>query len=147
MIWTWVTPLKKLKCPAKWISSIAIHPSGDHIICGSYDRRVCWYDLDLGDTPYKTLKYHKKAVRGVAFHRTFPLFATASDDGNVHVFHGMVYNDLLTNPLLVPVKLLKVQPPTKAGLGVMCCEFHPSQPWLMTAGSDQAEVVQLNREA
>lgn len=128
--------IKKLKCPAKWISSIDIHPSGDHVIVGSYDRRVCWYDLDLGDTPYKTLKYHKKAVRSVAYHRTFPLFATASDDGNVHVFHGMVYNDLLTNPLMVPVKLLKIQAPTKTGLGVMCCEFHPSQPWLMTSGSD-----------
>lgn len=31
------------------------------------------------------------AVRAAAFHRSYPLFASASDDGSVHVFHGMVY--------------------------------------------------------
>ncbi len=35
-----------------------IHPSGDHILSGSHDRRVCWYDLDRGDLPYKVLRYH-----------------------------------------------------------------------------------------
>jgi hypothetical protein len=52
-------------------------------------------------------RYHKHALRGVAFHRTYPLFASASDDATVHVFHGMVYADLLTNPLIVPVKVLR----------------------------------------
>ena len=33
--------------------------------------------------------------------------ATASDDGSVHVFHSKVYDDFVTNPLLVPVKKLK----------------------------------------
>jgi ribosome biogenesis protein ERB1 len=44
-------------------------------------------------------------VRGTAYHRTYPLFASSSDDGTAHVFHGMVYNDLMTNPLLVPLKV------------------------------------------
>lgn len=127
--------VKKLLTPAKWISSMAIHPSGDHVLLGSYDRRVCWYDLDLSSTPFKTLKYHTKAVRQVQFHQTYPLFATCSDDGNVHIFHCKVFSDLLTNPLLVPVKLLKVQTPTE-NLGVLDCKFHPSQPWLFTSGSD-----------
>ena len=48
--------IKKLQCPARWISSISFHPSGDHLIVGSYDRRVCWFDLDLSSTPYRTLK-------------------------------------------------------------------------------------------
>ena len=52
--------LKKLLCPAQWIASMDIHINGNHIICGSYDRRLCWFDLDLSDKPYKTLKYHKK---------------------------------------------------------------------------------------
>ncbi len=58
---------------------------------GSEDRRLAWYDLDLSSKPYKALRYHKAAVRGAAYHRGYPLFASSSDDGAVHVFHGMVY--------------------------------------------------------
>jgi len=47
---------------------------------------VCWFDLDLDNKPYKKMQYHKKAVRELAFHRTYPLFATASDDGNFHIY-------------------------------------------------------------
>lgn len=67
---------------------------------------MCWFDLlDLQDTPFKTLRYHEKAVRAVGFHPRFPLLATAADDGLVHIFHAMVYADLLQNPLLVPLKV------------------------------------------
>jgi ribosome biogenesis protein ERB1 len=83
--------VKKLLSGCKWLSCADIHPSGDHLIVGSYDRRVVWFDLDLSSTPYKTLKFHEKAVRGVQFHRRYPLFASAADDGTVHVFHGMAY--------------------------------------------------------
>ena len=55
------------------------------------DRRVLWYDLDLSTKPYKALKYHQLALRAVAFHRSYPLFASASDDGTIQIFHGMVY--------------------------------------------------------
>lgn len=61
--------VKTLLSGCKWLSSVDIHPSGDHLIVGSYDRRVVWFDLDLGATPYKTLKFHEKAVRGVSFHK------------------------------------------------------------------------------
>lgn len=40
----------------RWISTIDVHPSGDHVIAGSLDRRTVWFDLDLASTPYKTLK-------------------------------------------------------------------------------------------
>ncbi len=52
---------------------------------------MAWYDMELSTKPYKALRYHTGAVRGAAFHRSYPLFASASDDGSVHVFHGMVY--------------------------------------------------------
>ena len=61
-----------------------------------------WFDLDLSSQPYRSLRYHAHAVRGAAFHRSYPLFASASDDAAVHVFHGRVYSDLMTNPLIVP---------------------------------------------
>jgi ribosome biogenesis protein ERB1 len=103
--------IKKLLSGCKWLSSIDIHPSGDHVILGSYDRRVVWFDLDLSSTPYKTLKYHEKAIRSVQYHRyivkcvlqllrsnlcishfrRYPLMASSSDDGSIHVFHATVY--------------------------------------------------------
>lgn len=68
---------------------------------------LCRYDLDLSTKPYKALRYHTYAVRGAAFHNSYPLFASSSDDGTAHVFHGRVYADLMTNPLIVPVKILR----------------------------------------
>lgn len=69
----------------KWYSCLDIHPGGDNIITGSYDRKLNWFDLDLGDKPYTTLKYHTKAIRAVAFHPTYPLFASCSDDGKTRL--------------------------------------------------------------
>jgi ribosome biogenesis protein ERB1 len=63
------TQVKKLLTGCKWLSCIDVHPSGDHILLGSYDRRVTWFDLDLSSKPFKTLKFHEKAVRSVQFHR------------------------------------------------------------------------------
>lgn len=36
--------IKKLVSGAKWYSSIDLHKEGDNIICGTYDRRLIWYD-------------------------------------------------------------------------------------------------------
>ncbi|XP_041375596.1 ribosome biogenesis protein bop1-like [Gigantopelta aegis] len=126
---------KKLFTNCKWVSSLAIHPGGDNVIIGSYDSRLSWFDLDLSTKPYQTLKHHKKALRQVTYHKRYPLFASASDDGSVIVCHGMVYSDLLQNPLIVPVKVLKGHVTTN-GLGVLDCQFHPSQPWIFSSGAD-----------
>ena len=119
----------------RWISSIDVHPSGDHLVVGSLDRRMIWFDLDLSHTPYKTLKYHERALRAVKLHHRYPLMASASDDGAVHVFHSMVYSDLMRNPLIVPVKILRGHS-VRNKLGVLTLSFHPSQPWLFTGGAD-----------
>eukprot|EP01097_Dermamoeba_algensis_P008850 TRINITY_DN6065_c0_g1_i1.p1 TRINITY_DN6065_c0_g1~~TRINITY_DN6065_c0_g1_i1.p1 ORF type:complete len:416 (+),score=90.91 TRINITY_DN6065_c0_g1_i1:742-1989(+) len=128
--------LKKLVPPVKWISGLAIHPGGDNLIIGSYDKKICWFDLDMGEKPYKTIRHHKKAVRAVAYHSRYPLFASSSDDGNVTVFHGRVFNDLVTNPLIVPVKILRGHTVTHS-LGVLDVVFHPTQPWVFSAGADK----------
>ena len=91
--------------------------------------------MDLSTSPYKTMRAHQLAVRSVAYHPRLPLFASASDDANVHVYHGRVYADLLSNPLIVPLKILKGHK-IKDHLGVMAVVFHPTQPWLFSAGSD-----------
>ena len=126
---------KKLVAGSGVITSMSIHPSGDHIIVGSEDRRVCWYDLDLSSKPYKALRYHEHAVRSVCFHPMYPLFASSSDDGTAHIFHGRVYSDLMTNPLIVPVKILKGHDRADSS-GVNDVAFHPRQPWAFTAGAD-----------
>lgn len=127
--------MKKLMTNCKWVSSMAIHPAGDNIIVGSYDCRLSWFDLDLSSKPYQTLRHHKKAIRSASYHSRYPLFASASDDGTVIVCHGMVYNDLLQNPMIVPVKVLRGHGQAK-NLGVLDCTFHPTQPWLFSSGAD-----------
>ena len=128
--------VKKLLFGGKWISSVSLHSNGDHLICGSFDCKVSWFDLDLSVKPFKTVKYHKMAVRSVGFHPRYPLFASGSDEGKLHVFHGRVYNDLVTNPLIVPVKIIDGHQPVK-GIGVMSVVWHPQQPWLFSAGADR----------
>ncbi|KAK6186129.1 hypothetical protein SNE40_008226 [Patella caerulea] len=126
---------KKLLSNCQWISSMAVHPGGDNVIIGSYDSKLSWFDLDLSTKPYHTLRHHTMALRSVTYHKRYPLFASASDDLSVIVCHGMVYSDLLQNPLIVPVKVLRGHKAAK-GLGVLDCQFHPSQPWIFTAGAD-----------
>lgn len=52
---------------------------------------MLWFDLDLSTKPYKTLRLHSTAIRSVAFHKRYPLFASGSDDRALIVSHGMVY--------------------------------------------------------
>eukprot|EP00850_Spirogloea_muscicola_P002471 SM000009S23600 [mRNA] locus=s9:1013105:1019315:+ [translate_table: standard] len=126
---------KKLLVGVNLISCMAIHPGGDNLIVGSKDMRLIWFDMDLSTKPYRTLRNHEQGLRAVAFHKTYPLFVSCSDDSTAHVFHGMVYSDLLQNPLIVPVKILRGHTMTRHQ-GVLDCVFHPTQPWLLTAGAD-----------
>jgi hypothetical protein len=48
--------LRTLMPGLKWISSMDVHPSGDHLIVGGYDRKLCWFDLELSEKPYKVLR-------------------------------------------------------------------------------------------
>ena len=48
--------IKTLMSGVQWISTMDIHPSGDHLIVGSYDRKLVWFDLEMSDKPYKTLR-------------------------------------------------------------------------------------------
>ncbi|KAJ1523942.1 hypothetical protein ONE63_010491 [Megalurothrips usitatus] len=127
---------KKLMTYAKWISSMAIHPGGDNLLVGTYDKKIMWFDLDLSTNPYKTLRVHYTAVRGVAIHKRYPLFASASDDKYVVVSHGMVYNDLNKNPLIVPLKRLQYHE-SYDDFGIFDVVFHPTQPWVFSAGADK----------
>ncbi|TFY72476.1 hypothetical protein EVG20_g512 [Dentipellis fragilis] len=127
--------LKTLMPGIRWISSMDVHPSGDHLIVGGYDRKLCWFDLELSDKPYKIMRYHSRAIRSLHFHPTYPLFASSSDDGSIQIFHARVYNDLMTDPLIVPLKILRGHE-IREGLGVLQVKWVPRQPWLVSAGAD-----------
>jgi len=128
--------LKIIQPGARWISSFDLHPGGDNLIVGSYDKRLLWHDLDLSVRPYKTLRYHKKAIRAVKFHQGgLPLFADASDDGSLQIFHGKVVGDLMENATIVPLKVLRGHQ-VKKELGVLDLDWHPREPWCVSAGAD-----------
>lgn len=127
--------IKKLLSNSQWISSMTIHPGGDNILVGTYDRKMLWFDLDLSTKPYQTLRLHGTGVRSVAFHKRYPLFASGADDRGLIVSHGMVYNDLLQNALIVPLKRL-CNHESYNDFGILDVMFHPIQPWVFSAGAD-----------
>lgn len=52
---------------------------------------------------------------------------------DAHMFRSV--QDLLSNPLIVPVKILRGHEVVDFE-GVLDCAFHPTQPWIFTAGAD-----------
>jgi len=86
------------------------------------------------------VRYHTRAIRSVHFHPTYPLFASSSDDGSIQIFHARVYNDLLTDPLIVPLKILRGHQVSE-GLGVLQVRWCNKQPWLLSGGADGNVVV------
>ncbi|KAH8675475.1 NUC169 domain-containing protein [Xylariales sp. PMI_506] len=127
--------IKAIQPGARWISSFDVHSGGDNLVVGSYDRRLLWHDLELSTRPYKTMRFHTEAIRAVKYHRNFPLFADASDDGTLQIFHGKVVNDLMEDPTIVPLKMLKGHKVVNK-LGVMDIDWHPTHPWCVSAGAD-----------
>lgn len=128
--------IKKLITGLKSSSCLAIHPRGDNLLLGSYDPRLLWFDTDLSVKPYKTIRYHKGAIRNVCFHKKYPLFASCSDDAHIIVSHGMVYDDLTENALIVPLKMLHGHEHHDT-LAVTDCQFHNSFPWIFSSGADK----------
>lgn len=85
-------------------------------------------------------RYHTRALRSLSFHPNYPLFASTSDDGTIQVFHARIFNDLLTNPVIVPLKILRGHT-LNDGLGVLESLWCPGQPWLVSIGADGLAVV------
>lgn len=127
--------VKVIQPGARWISSFDVHHGGDNLIAGSYDRRLLWHDLDLSSRPYKTMRFHTEAIRAVKYHKGLPLFADASDDGTLQIFHGKVVSDLMESATIVPVKMLRGHTIVNK-LGVLDVDWHPRHPWCLSAGAD-----------
>ncbi|CAI4292881.1 AKR_collapsed_G0005750.mRNA.1.CDS.1 [Saccharomyces cerevisiae] len=69
------------------------------------------------------------------FPQKLPLFSSAADDGTIHVFHATVYDDMMKNPMIVPLKKLTGHKVINS-LGVLDAIWHPREAWLFSAGAD-----------
>ena len=110
--------------------------------------------MDLSDRPYKTIRYHERAVRDVSYHKGgFKLFASAGDEGAVQVFWADVGSEssVDVNPVIVPLKVLKghrivdsLGTNSYVGsltIGVLGIEWHPRLAWLISAGADGKAIL------
>ncbi|KPA76952.1 hypothetical protein ABB37_07326 [Leptomonas pyrrhocoris] len=124
---------RRFKASGGVTTCLSIHPEGDNFLVGDTTSHTSWFDMDFSDKPYKRMRSHKGVVNSLAFHpntNAYPLFATGASDGQVHVFHGMVYDDYNKNALVVPVKILKHQ------RSVYSVAWHPTLAWLFTSTED-----------
>jgi len=116
------------------ITHISIHKNGDDIIAGSKDGKVAWFQLELSEKPYKIMDYHGDKIKIVGFHNHYPLFLSCSRNGKILVYHSTIYDDLVQDPIIVPLKVLKpVGSPNN--IFTFSC-FHPKHPWIFTSGED-----------
>ena len=130
---------KKLLSGCKFLTCGAIHPSGDHVILGSADRKLVWFDLDGGDKPYKKMKVHDQTMSSVAFHpnyKHFPLMVSTSHDCKAVVQFAKIDPQNLDDAMVVPLKSLRGHVKTDA-LGITCARFCHLKHWLVTGGQDR----------
>eukprot|EP00834_Sanchytrium_tribonematis_P002106 NODE_59_length_28102_cov_0.971110.p3 type:complete len:685 gc:universal NODE_59_length_28102_cov_0.971110:23524-21470(-) len=128
------------------VSSLSVHPSGEHVLLGAYDPKITWIDAQLSDKPYKSLKFGEFAIQSVKFHSKYPIFTACGDDGHLYIMYGKIFDDLVTHPLIAPIHVVRnAHPPLEnLKLGALAIEFHPTQPWLFSSGSDGTIKLYVN---
>ncbi|KAJ1606663.1 Erb1p-like protein [Cryptosporidium canis] len=110
-------------------TSISLDSTGKHIFVGQSNGRIAWFDLDLGNTPYKLLRYSESAIRQVQFHQGKSMVFSASKNGTINVFHCRMPADLMSDPVFVPLKVIKGELSN-----IHSAIWHPKQPWIFSAG-------------
>ncbi|WKX88061.1 hypothetical protein Q1695_008017 [Nippostrongylus brasiliensis] len=127
--------VKKCVTGIKHIGAMIPDVQGENLFVGGLDRKFVWLDLQLSSKPWKSLKHHSSAIRGVAYHKRYPLLATVSDDGTAMVYYARIHVDLFKDNEIYPVKRLRGHTSVN-GLSMLDAVWHPTQPWLITAGAD-----------
>jgi ribosome biogenesis protein ERB1 len=130
---------KKLLSGCKVMTSAALHPNGDHLIVGSADRKLVWFDLDGGDKPFKKMRVHDQTMSAVAFHpnyKHFPLMVSTGHDCKAVLQFAKVDPQNLDDPMIAPLKNLRSHQRTDA-LGITAAAFFGLKHWLVTGGQDR----------
>jgi WD40 repeat protein len=131
--------IKKLLSGCKIITSAQVHPNGDHLILGTADRKLVWFDLDSGDKPYKKIRLHDQTMSAVTFHpnyKHFPLMASSGHDCKAVIQFAKVDPQNLDDALIVPLKNLRSHIKTDS-LGISAISFFNLKHWLVTTGQDR----------
>ncbi|KAF7458034.1 BOP1NT (NUC169) domain protein [Cryptosporidium felis] len=119
-------------------TSISLDYTGKHIFVGQSNGRIAWFDLDLGNTPYKLLRYSESSIKQVQFHPGKPMVFSASKNGSVHIFYCRMPTDLMSDPVFIPLKLIK------GNLSLISSAvWHPKQPWIFSGGLSKDEKPSL----
>ena len=139
--------LQKQELSRKFISNlntinrISIHKNGNDLIAGDKSGKVAWFQLELSSKPFKLMDYHQDKIKSVEFNNSFPLFLSCSRNGKLVVYYGKVNEEELVDPLIVPLKVLKINTndteSNKKGNKLFTCAcFHPNQIWIFSGGED-----------
>ena len=96
------------------ITQISVHKNGDDILAGTKDGKVAWFQLELSEKPFKTMDYHGDKIKEVSYHNNYPLFASCSRNGKLLVYHATISSDMISDPIIVPLKVLK---PNSSNIG------------------------------
>ncbi|VEL06933.1 unnamed protein product [Protopolystoma xenopodis] len=82
-------------------------------------------------------------IHQIDVHRRRPLVASACDDGTVLIVHSTVSDDLLSKPVVLPVKLIHTHQGAKtkdmkidSAMAVFSTIFHTRQPHVYTGSAD-----------
>ena len=138
--------LQKQELSRKFISNlntinrISIHKNGNDLIAGDKSGKVAWFQLELSSKPFKLMDYHQDKIKSVEFNNNFPLFLSCSRNGKLVVYYGKVNDEELVDPLIVPLKVLKVNNNSENNKDnnnmFTCACFHPNQIWIFSGGED-----------
>ena len=123
------------------IIDISVHKGGEDLIVGTKDGKVAWFQLELSEKPFKIMEYHQDKIKNVSFHSQYPLFSSCSKNGKLLLYHATISADMIKDPIIVPLKVLKPQNTDNTCkiffylvLTYSC--FHPKHPWVFTSGED-----------
>ncbi|KAL5110223.1 Ribosome biogenesi protein bop1 [Taenia crassiceps] len=122
-------PRLKLDLSSDHIVTFGIHPTGEHVIAGTSDSRFIWFDVELGNVPFKKLRLNHGTVHKVNVHSHRPLVSIALDDGSLFIIHSKVSDNLLAKPVIIPVQLIRT-----GFHSAFSCTFHNRLPHVYAGG-------------
>ena len=108
------------------INVVAPHPCGDYVFVGTGHPVIRMYDIHTQScfSAYHQSNHHSGAILDIKTSSDGSIFASASADGNVHLWDGV--NNRVINRLVAP----------HAGQPVLSCQWSRNNRYLLTTGGD-----------